>query len=176
MKQVKQYLCRSLIIACILVFWITRSSMGLVISEIMYHPVDSGETLEFIELYNNQAVFEDLSGCAFTNGIQYVFEPGTVLNAGEHLVVARDPAALEAAYDISGVRGPFTGRLGNDGERIVLSNNNGGIIISVQYDDERPWPVSPDGTGHSLILAKLGGDPAEASTWSPGMFIGGTPG
>jgi hypothetical protein len=176
MKKDKQYLCRSLIIACIVVFLIAQPSMGLVISEIMYHPADAGETLEFVELYNNQAVFEDISGCAFTEGIQYVFESGTVLKAGEHLVVARDPAALEAAYSIDGVLGPFTGRLGNDGERIVLSNNNGGIIISVQYDDERPWPVSPDGTGHSLILARPGGDPSEASTWPPSMFIGGTPG
>ena len=176
MKDVKQDWCRSLIIACIVVFWITQSSMGLVISEVMYHPADAGETLEFVELYNNQAVFEDLSGYTFTDGIQYEFESGTVLNAGERLVVARDAAALEAVYSIDGVLGPFTGRLGNDGERIVLSNNNGGIIISVQYDDKEPWPVSPDGTGHSLILTKLGGDPAEASTWSQSMFIGGTPG
>ena len=55
-----------------------------------------------------------------------------------------------------GLRGPFTGRFNNDGERIELSNCNGEIIISFRYNDARPWPSSPDGTGHSLILAKLG--------------------
>ena len=162
--------------ACVVSLWITHPGMGLVVSELMYHPTDAGGTLEFIELYNNRAVFEDLTNYAFTNGIQYVFELGTTIGPKGYLVVARDPAALEAAYGISGVKGPFTGLLDNDGERIELSNGGGGIVISLRYDDEQPWPVSPDGTGHSLILARFGGDPMEASTWAPSTFIDGTPG
>jgi len=171
-----------LAMTCVVALWATQPGMGLVVSEVMYHPVEEGgtrfgaETLEFIELYNNRAVFEDLTAYAFTNGIRYVFKPGTIIGPKEYLVVAFDPAALEAAYGVSGVHGPFTGRLSNDGERIELSNSNGEIVISFRYDDERPWPASPDGTGHSLILAKPGADPEEASTWSPSTFIGGTPG
>jgi hypothetical protein len=142
----------------------------------MYHPTDAGENLEFIELYNDRSVSEDLSGFAFTGGIQYEFESGTIIGPKGYLVVARSPAALQTAYGITGVRGPFTGRFGNDGERVELSNGNGEIVISFRYDDERPWPVSPDGTGHSLILSKLGGDIEEASSWSASTFIGGTPG
>jgi len=165
-----------LAMTCVVVLWATRPGMGLVVSEVMYHPVEGGGMFEFIELYNNRAVFEDLTGYAFTNGISYVFEPGTIIGPKEYLVVACDPAALEAAYGISGVHGPFTGRLDNDGERIELSNGNGEIVISFRYNDGRPWPVSADGAGHSLILSKLSGDPQEASTWSPSTFIGGTPG
>ncbi|HUT46802.1 MAG TPA: lamin tail domain-containing protein, partial [Sedimentisphaerales bacterium] len=176
MKNQQRHLWRLLVMVCVVTLWVTQPSMGLVVSELMYHPTDAGGTLEFIELYNNRAVFEDLTNCAFTNGIQYVFEPGTTIGPKGYLVVARDPAALEAAYGISGVKGPFTGRLDNDGELIELSNGGGGIVISLRYDDEQPWPASPDGTGHSLILARPGGDPAEASTWSPGTFIDGTPG
>jgi hypothetical protein len=168
-------------ITCVATLWAVRPGMGLVVSELMYHPVEEGgtpsgdETLEFIELYNNRAVFEDLSGYAFTNGIQYTFAPGTIIAAKQYLVVARDPAVVEAAYGITGVYGPFTGRFDNDGERIELSNGNGEIIISFRYNDGRPWPASPDGAGHSLILARPGGDPQEASTWAPSTFIGGTP-
>ena len=151
-------------------------SAALVVSEVMYHPADDGETLEFIELYNERAVFEELGGCAFVEGIEYVFEPNMILESRQYLVIARDPAAVEAAYGITGVLGPFIGRLGNDGERISLANSNGGTILSFRYNDERPWPVSPDGTGHSLIRAKFRGDPEEGPTWAASTRIGGTPG
>ena len=176
MKDQRGRRCVSLLLSCVVGLWATQTCMGLVVSEVMYHPADDAETLEFIELYNNQAVSEDLTGYAFTNGIRHTFQSGTILGPKEYLVVARDPNALKAAYGISSVHGPFTGRFDNDGEQIELSNGNKEIVISFRYDDERPWPVSPDGTGHSLILAKPGGDPQEASTWAPSTFIGGTPG
>jgi len=182
MKDHRQHRCILLMITLVVALWATQPAMALVISEIMYHPVEEGgtpsgdETLEFIELYNNQATSEDLSGFAFTNGIDYTFASGTILGPKGYLVVARDPDAVKAAYGISVVYGPFTGRLNNDGERIELSNANGEIIISLRYNDARPWPPSPDGTGHTLILTKLGGDPENASSWAPSTFINGTPG
>jgi len=182
MKGQKRHLCSLLAMTGVFCLWAAQPGMGLVVSEVMYHPVEVGgtpagdENLEFIELYNNRVVFEDLSGYAFTNGISYTFPPGTILGGKQYLVVARDPAAVEAAYGISGVYGPFSGRLDNDGERVELSNSNGEILISFRYNDGRPWPASPDGTGHSLILAKLGGDPEEWSSWSPSTYIDGTPG
>jgi hypothetical protein len=142
----------------------------------MYNPSGDEVQLEFVELYNDRAVFQDITGYAFTNGINYVFETETIIGPKEYLVVAQNPAVLEMVYSISGVHGPFTGRLRNEGERIELSNANGEIVISFRYDDVMPWPVSADGTGHSLILAKQGGDPEEASTWSASTYIGGTPG
>jgi hypothetical protein len=160
----------------------TQLGMGLVVSEIMYHPVeDDGkpqgeEYLEFIELYNDRAVFEDLGGYSFTNGITFTFEPGAKLAAKEYLAIARDPTAVQTTYGITGVLGPYSGRLNNDGERVELSNENGEIIISFRYDDARPWPIAPDGTGHSLILAKRSGDPEEGSNWAASTYIGGTPG
>ena len=165
-----------LTMASLVVICIGQQGFGLVVSEVMYHPLEDGEMLEFIELYNNRAVFEDLTGCAFTNGIGYAFEPGTIIGPKSYLVIARDPIGLAQSYDLADVRGPFSGRLSNDGERIELSNGGGQIVVSLSYGDDAPWPVSPDGTGHSLILSKPGGDPAEASSWSPSTFIGGTPG
>ncbi|HNS22121.1 MAG TPA: lamin tail domain-containing protein [Sedimentisphaerales bacterium] len=156
------------------------SGSALVISEIMYHPaedaVTADEPLEFIEIYNNRAVSEDLSNWAFTNGIEYTFDPNTTLGPKSYMVIARDPNALSTAYGITGVLGPYAGKLNNDGERIELSNAAGMIVLSVRYNDAHPWPVSPDGTGHSLVLAKLGGDPDQASSWSPSTYLGGTPG
>ncbi|MBE0537256.1 MAG: lamin tail domain-containing protein, partial [Phycisphaerae bacterium] len=171
-----------LMLAALLLTAAAQPAAALVISEIMYHPVEEGnipsgdETLEFIELYNNKAVFEDLSGWAFTNGIAYTFPPDTIMPAKSYLVIAKNPPALEAAYNITGVLGPYSGALNNDGERVTLSNENREIVISLRYNDTWPWPNAPDGTGHSLILAKRAGDPEQASSWASSALIGGTPG
>lgn len=161
---------------CAMVLWASSPGKALVISEIMYQPSDEGEFLEFVELYNDRAVFEDLSGWTFTRGIEYTFEPETILGAKQYLVIARDPAALEAAYGITGVLGPFAGRLDNAGERVELSNASGAAVLSVRYDREPPWPAAPTGTGHSLVLATLAGDPDEPTSWVASSTIGGTPG
>jgi hypothetical protein len=168
-------------VACMVVLWSAQPGLGIMITEVMYHPpgvtaAAEDEKLEFIELYNNRATSEDLSGWTFTKGIDYVFEPNTMLGPKQYLVVARDPNAFQAAYNITNVVGPCTGKLDNNGERIELSNANGGIVLSFKYGTTSPWPVSPDGAGHSLVLAKLGGDPEEASSWTASASMGGSPG
>jgi hypothetical protein len=169
-----------LALVCTVTLWASRAESALVVSEVMYHPVEdevtNDETLEFIELYNTGAVSEELGGWTFTNGIEYVFEPNTLLGPKSYLVIARDPNAVKAAYGIAGVLGPFAGRLNNDGERVELSNANGAVIISFRYNDAHPWPVSPDGTGHSLVLARFAGDPEDPASWAASAFIGGSPG
>ncbi len=155
---------------------IAQPAGALVISEIMYNPGGDNEDLEFIELYNDRAVSEDMSGYAFTDGIDYTFDRGTLLGPKQYMVIARDPNAIEAVYGIDNVYGPYSGRLDNGGERVTLANENGGIFTSVRYNDRYPWPVAPDGTGHSLIRAETAGDPEQGSTWAASTFIGGTPG
>ncbi len=180
MNRFGRYRCTLLTLACVMALCLPQSALALVVSEVMYHPTDEAETLEFIELYNDRAVVEDLGGYMFTNGIEYIFEPNTILGAKQYMVVAKDPAALQAAYGIAPtdvrIKGPFAGRLDNAGEQIDLSNANGAVVLSFRYDREFPWPAAPSGTGHSLVLATLGGDPDEASSWDVSTTIGGTPG
>jgi len=154
-----------------------QSSLALTVSEIMYHPSNSGlGNLEFIELYNDRAVFEDLSGLFFSEGVSYAFESGTLLPPKAYVVIAKDPTAIQAAYGNSTVLGPYTGSLSNSGERIVLSLINGPCILDVEYKDIHPWPLACDGTGHSLTLKRLGGDLNDPFTWQASALSGGTPG
>ncbi|WP_205880831.1 lamin tail domain-containing protein, partial [Limisphaera ngatamarikiensis] len=83
---------------------------ALVITEIMYHPTNrpDGRNLEFIELYNSGLWAEDLSGYRLSGDVEYVFPSGTTLAAGGYLVVAANPADLQAVYGLSGVLGPLT--------------------------------------------------------------------
>src|SRR5688572_11240453 len=73
---------------------------GLAISEIMYHPAPRGDgrQLEFIEIYNSQAISEDISGYRISGDVDYKFPEDTVVGAGAFLVVARSPVDIQAVY------------------------------------------------------------------------------
>ncbi len=47
-----------------------------------------------------------MAGWTISDGLDLIFPGGTTLDPGEYLVIARDPAAVEAAYGITGVLGP----------------------------------------------------------------------
>lgn len=152
---------------------------GLVISEIMYHPktaTDVTANLEFIEIYNAGAIFEDMTGWRITGGVEFVFPAGFKLEAGQFATIAADPAALQAAYGITGVLGPFTGSLNNAGEQVQLRDPIGAVKLDVEYSPDVPWPVAADGAGHSLVLAAPSYGEADPRAWAASALTGGSPG
>src|SRR5262245_15700412 len=70
---------------------------GLVISEVMYRPVPrpDGRNLEFIELYNSEAVPTDLSGYRFSGDADFTFPTNTVLPGLSFLVIAPAPSDIQ---------------------------------------------------------------------------------
>jgi hypothetical protein len=133
---------------------------AVVLNELHYHPQPSeefhsassdGDAEEYVELYNPLAQSVDLSGWRLTDGIAVAFPNGTVLGAGEYLVVGRDRDKLQATFGIANVLPVnFNGRLSNSGERIALEDFQGNLIDSVVYRDCMAWPYSADGLGLSL--------------------------
>jgi Lamin Tail Domain/Concanavalin A-like lectin/glucanases superfamily/CotH kinase protein len=97
----------------------------VVVNEVHYNPTNPA--LEYVELRNQLSVNVDMSGWRFDGGITFEFAEGTVIPARGFLVVASDPAALQAATGITGVKGPYTGALHNDGETLSLWNNNAAL-------------------------------------------------
>jgi hypothetical protein len=102
---------------------------------------------------------------AFTEGIDYTFPSGTSLAAGAYLIVAKDVTAFNAYYSNlpagTQVLGPFANdtSLSNGGEKVRLCKPGEQLfgqprawirVDQVNYDDESPWPTSPDGNGDSL--------------------------
>ena len=153
-----------------------QAAQAIQISEIMYHPATDEARSEWLELYNEAPSRRDISLWRFTKGIEYIFPEGTIMEPGEYIVVASDPNALQFAYDIAKVFGPYEDRLSNSGEKIVLSDTAGAAMVEVRYDDRHPWPIAPDGTGHSLTKDRLRGLPSDPQYWRASRFIGGTPG
>jgi len=152
----------------------TAQASQIVINELMYHPTTETDD-EWLELHNSGGSAVDLSGWAFTDGIEYIFPPGTILPAGGYLVVARDPARVEALYGISGVLGPYDGRLSNGGERMALSDVGSALADEVTYSDATPWPTASDGDGPSLELANPAFDNDRFCAWQASVGSG-TPG
>jgi len=154
---------------------------GLVISELMYHPLPQhdGKNLEFVELYNSEAFPADISGYRLSGDVDFIFPINTVLPALSLLVVAPAPADIQGFYGISGVLGPFgngTNSLPNDDGVIRLRNKAGAVLLEVHYSDAPPWPAAADGAGHSLVLARPSLGEGDPNAWGPSIFVGGSPG
>jgi hypothetical protein len=123
----------------------------------------AGEFLEVMNISGTQAV--DLGGCAFTEGVEYVFPAGTVLAPGVRLVIP-------GAAFLNGTA------LSNGGERITLVRPGGVVVKSFVYGDRAPWPETADGFGPSLVLMAplTNPDPGLAENWRASVAAGGNPG
>ena len=146
-------------------------------------PAGDDNLLEYVELYNQLAVNVDISNWRI-GGIGYNFPERTVLPGGSYLVVAKDPAALQAATGYAGALGPFEGLLSNSGETLRLfsqrhafrTSRDAGprgevtdslegrrIMDELAFADVYPWPSGPDGSGSTL--AKI--DPTTGTSSPP---------
>lgn len=136
----------------------TLTEGSVVINEIHFKPADKTSPEEFVEIHNRMAVAVNLSGWNFSQGIDFTFPEGTLLEPGGFLVIAEDPKRLKSVFSTEAL-GPYIGRLANDGERLVLRNKQGNVADAVTYRSEFPWPVgSKDGNSIELIHPDLDND------------------
>lgn len=70
-----------------------RADSVVTINEIHYHPALAGEP-EWVELHNQMVVRVDVSGWSFTEGIDFTFPEGSVMEPGDYL--GRKFESLEA--------------------------------------------------------------------------------
>src|SRR6185503_12942366 len=165
----------SLCAACLMpVFGFADSPV--VFNEVMYHPLTNELQLEWVELQNQLAVDMDLSHWRLEGGISFNFPEGTVIRAGEYLVVAAAPSTLSMATGFTNSLGPFIGRLSNAGEELRLRNNNDRVMDELRYGVEGDWPVAPDGAGPSLARRRTNLLGSDARNWLSSAQLGGTPG
>ncbi len=150
--------------------------LGVTITEINYNPPGSGAGLEFIEIHNDSPTVVDISGWAFTEGVDFTFPKGTWIAGKGYLVICGNDAVFKAAYPNVTVAGAYVGKLDSTGETLVLSNNGGGEILRIKYRDRGKWPSIPSGTGHTLSLRRPHYDPSEPESWTASSVPGGTPG
>ena len=137
----------------------------IIISEIMYHPIEepefdkngkpvidlSEDIHEFLELHNLSQNTVTLDNWRISGGIDFAFPQGTTLDSGEFLVLAKDPKRLasinEYNLNLKKILGPYEGTLSNNGERLRVENSSGDTEDSVNYSAQFPWPIGADSIG-----------------------------
>ena len=147
----------------------------VVINEILYNPApDLGEDYEFVELFNAGTFPIDLSGYSFSSAVTFTFPQYTTILPGEYVVVAEDAALYSGqGYQVFEWE---SGQLSNGGETLQLKDMWGIEIDHVSYDDDVPWPTSPDGDGPSLSVIDPYQDNYTSQNWMPSAEVGGSPG
>lgn len=172
---------------------VLANAENLVISEIMYDPAPptAAEELagftadsffEYLEIHNPTNASVDLSEVRFTNGIEFTFAGSavTVLPPGGRALVVRSIAGFKERYGngfddlIAGEFANNTGLSGN-GEQIILVGSEG-VIADLTYDNNAPWPTSPDGEGPSLVYLANATTPGASGNWRPSVESLGNPG
>ncbi|MHC1769199.1 MAG: lamin tail domain-containing protein [Verrucomicrobiia bacterium] len=156
----------------------------IVINEIMFHPISGRTEDEYIELHNRGSNSVDVSYWRFVDGIDFMIPPGTVIQPGGWLVVARDRARLLTRYprlNAANAVGDFEGELSDRGERIALARPDNPqqpfqdyvLIDEVTYSDG--WGQWTDGGGSSLELIDARADNALGMNWQGSDETGKAP-
>ncbi|MBE0646368.1 MAG: lamin tail domain-containing protein [Bacteroidales bacterium] len=136
----------------------------IVITEIMYNPPESGtDSVEFIELYNNDTQAVNLENFYFSKGVTFTF-PSYTLQPDEYVIVAVNAQAMQNTFGVTCLEWT-SGALNNGGEEIVLNEPTGSVIDSVNFDDVLPWDTLADGWGSSLELCDPGSNNALPENW-----------
>jgi hypothetical protein len=151
---------------------------GIIFSEIMYHPkprVD-GRNMDFVEIYNGEPIFIDMSGWKIAGGIDFTFPDGFKIGAGQFVVIAADPDAIQTNYGISEVMGPYLHSLSDTQDTLRLLNQAGAVRDELTYSTDAPWPPEADGAGHSLVCLRPSYGEDDPRAWGASQLIGGSPG
>ncbi len=165
-----------------MIFAVGPVADSLRISELMYHPANTGDVndpnTEYIELTNIGKQTINLNLVRFTDGVDFTFPSFDLAPAGYCLAV-KDLTAFRHKYGTGlPVAGQYAGSLSNAGEQVELRDAAGTIICRFEYKDS--WFPKTDGGGYSLTVKDpVTTDPnslSNAGAWRASSVAGGTPG
>src|SRR5262245_11793722 len=125
---------------CCAAVWVPVQAK-VVINEVLYHPPDSADAVEFVELHNSGAEAGKLSGWKFTKGIQYQFGESARIEAGGYFTLANNREVFARVYGAEPTA-EFKGSLKRKGEKLELTDGAGKKVDSVKFKDSAPWPRS----------------------------------
>jgi hypothetical protein len=162
-------------------FYVQQDYSPLAITEVNYHPLPTfaggtdGGDYEFIEFKNTGTSTLDLGGLTFTTSIGYTFPLGATLPPGGFYLIVKNPAKFAARYPGVSPDGTFTGALDNAGEDLTVATAIGGAVLTVDYDDDPPWPAAADGAGFTLVPTGTNYNSDTGTNWRASANVHGSP-
>jgi hypothetical protein len=149
---------------------------GVIINEIMFHPISGLDEDEYIELLNTNATPVSLSGWRIDGGARFAFPDSAFIPATGYVVVAASLTNLLARYPALHALNTFgnlDGRLSDAGERIALVRPDDPllptqdlvVVDEVTYADDARWGEWTDGEGSSLELRDPNSDNSLPMNW-----------
>ena len=149
----------------------------LIISELMYMPAPRSDArnLQYIEIYNSNPWWEDISGYQIAGSVQYTFGTNVIIPGGGFLVIAASPADIQSVYGIQNVLGPFSHNLSGTGT-VQLLDEKSSVLLELTYASTLPWPAGAEATGHSIVLARPSYGEWDPRAWALSESVGGSPG
>jgi hypothetical protein len=147
--------------------------LSVSVSEINYHPEESINGGDWIELHNSGSTTIDLTGWKLGSKQFYErFEipDHTVIPPGGYLVIAEDVALFGQEYPlVQNMIGSTEFSWDNRFDTIKLFDPYGNGVLSVNYWDSLPFPECADGWGRTMENG------SDQNAWFCGC-IGGSPG
>jgi len=151
--------------------FISATVPKIVINEINYKSSKDLEVGDWIELYNNDDKDIDISGWKVKDDKEeaYIFEEGTIIKAGEYIVLAEKIADFNAGFPSVIVTGEFPFGLGKKGDAVRVFNKEDVMIDNVVYDDTFP---DASGNGMTLSLKDPNLDNSISDNWEANKLYG----
>lgn len=152
----------------------------VVLSEINYNSSPNWNTGDWIEIYNQSAHPQDISGWTVatrTPNNPYTFPQGTILPAQSFAIITASVITFSAFYPSNPINiyGNLPYTLSKSQETIYLRNSDGYIIHQFSYSDKFPFPKKCDGYGYTLECGNVNEVSQNPMQWRAATYKG-TPG
>ncbi len=138
------------------------------VDEINYKSALATDAGDWFEIYNSSAFDIDLSNWKIKdkNKNTFIIHSGTVVESDSYLVFYEDALKFTTEFpDIINKVGPLIFGFSGDDDVILIYDSSDKLFQSVGYDDEAPFPLSPDGGGTALQIINIALNLNDASNW-----------
>jgi hypothetical protein len=145
----------------------------------MYNDNPLFNSNDWIEIYNASNLYQVMSGWKVTDedSLHYFnFPNNLVLSPHSYFVLCKDSISFTNTYpNVKNFIGSIDFGLSSN-DKVNLIDNSGELEAFVDYDNNYPWSVEPDGNGSSLELVSTEMQNYTVLNWTASQALGGTPG